>query len=254
MHDEFPDVYTHTFHIRYDECGPDRAVRAAVHLRLFQEIAYAHSGAAGFPLAWYEAQRVFWVVRRVHLIVHGRAEYGDALAYTTQVVGARRILARRVSMARRAKDGTPVATGVTDWAFTRDGTVPVRIDQRLAAAFPAMARSLTPRPLEEAATPDGVPPAPLRIRAGDLDGAGHANNPVYLDLLDDAVIRAGGHGVVAAHPRTYDLQFAAGARSEDALQDRAWREADRWHYRLEHVDGRLVAHGRLSRGEVRAGA
>ncbi|MDR7419786.1 MAG: thioesterase [Armatimonadota bacterium] len=250
VHDDFPNVYAQTFHVRYDECGPDRAVRAAVHLRLFQEIAFAHSGAVGFPLAWYEEHRLFWVVRRLRLIVHARAQYGDALTYTTRIVGARRILARRVSTARRVRDETAVATGVTDWVFTHDGAAPARINQSLATAFPAMARPVAPRPLDEPEVPADVVSRALRVRAGDLDGMGHVNNPVYLDLLDDAVVRAGGHHVVAAHPRTYNLQFAAGARADDALRDRAWREGDRWHYRLEHADGRLVAHGRLVAGEM----
>jgi acyl-CoA thioesterase FadM len=250
MHDEFPESFAQTFQIRYDECGRGGALRAAVHLRLFQEIAFAHSASAGFPPAWYEQERLFWVVRRLHLVVHAAARHGDALTYSTRVVGARRVMARRVSTAMRADDGSPVATGETDWIFTRDGAAPSRIDRRLAAVFPAMSRAVTPVPVEEPAVPPETVPSALRVRVGDLDSVGHVNNPVYVDLLDDAVVRAGGEAAVDAHPRTYDMQFAAAIRAGDMVRDLAWREGGRWHYRLERQDGGLVIHGRLSAGEV----
>jgi acyl-CoA thioesterase FadM len=242
------ESFSQTFHVRYDECGDGGTLRASVHLRLFQEIAFGHSAALGFPLSWYEQQRLFWIVRRIHLEVHESARYGDALVYTTRVVGARRVMARRHNEARRAEDGGLVASAVTDWIFTADGVTPTRVAEELATAFPAMARSVAPAPLEEPQPPDGIASAPIRMRASDLDAMGHVNNPVYLDLMDDAVLRAGGHEPVGAHPRTYELLYHAAATSGDALRDLAWRDGDRWQYRLERSDGLLVLHGRLSGG------
>jgi acyl-CoA thioesterase FadM len=254
MHDEFPKSFSQTFHVRYDECSAGRALRAAVHLRLFQEVAFGHSAALGFPLSWYEAQRLFWVVRRIHLVVHARAKYGDALTYTTQVQGARRVMARRVNTARQASDGALVASCVTDWIFTQDGVTPTRIVDALAAAFPGMLHPVAPSPLDEPRTPAGASLTPLHIRAADLDGVGHVNNPVYLDLFDDAVIRAGGLSSVAAVPRTYDLQYQAAATAGAAIQDVAWRDGAAWSYRLERAHGGLVLHGRLAEGERAFGA
>lgn len=243
-----PESFSQTFHVRYDECGAGGTLRASVHLRLFQEIAFGHSAALGFPLAWYEQQRLFWVVRRIHMVVHEPARYGDALVYTTRVVGARRVMARRVNDARRAGGGGLVATAVADWIFTADGITPRRVAEELARAFPAMARPVAPVPLEEPQPPGGTAATPLRMRASDLDAMGHVNNAVYLDLMDDAVLRAGGHDLVGAHPRTYDLLYHAAATSGDALRDLAWWDGDHWQYRLERGDGLLVLHGRLAGG------
>ncbi|MDR7456483.1 MAG: acyl-[acyl-carrier-protein] thioesterase [Armatimonadota bacterium] len=251
MTNEFPESFSQTFQVRYDECGADGAVRAAVHLRWFQEIAFGHSAVLGFPLSWYEAHRLFWVVRRVHLVVHAPARYGETLVCTTRVAGARRVMSRRASEARRT-GGALVAACVTDWVFTADGAAAVRIADELATAFPAMRRAVAPLPLEEPPAPGG-PRASVRPRLSDLDAMGHVNHPAYVDLLDDAVARAGGGQVVAAHPRTYDLLHHAAAAAHDDLRDLAWPADGAWHYRLERADGRLLLHGRLAAGERPAG-
>jgi acyl-CoA thioesterase FadM len=250
MHSEFPSAFSQTFCVRYDECGAGGAMRAAVHLRLFQEAAFGHSAAMGFPLAWYEQHRFFWVVRRLHLIVHAPAQYGDALIYTTAITGARRVMARRRSTAQCASKGTLVATCITDWIFTRDGVHPMPIAEAFAAAFPGMTGPVTPAPLGEPPVPERLARASFRVRVSDVDGVGHVNNPVYLDLLDDAVIRSGGGSAVGTHPRTYDLQYRASARAGDPLQDLAWTDGTAWHYRLERPDGDLLLHGRLVEGAV----
>ncbi len=252
MPDGLPDSFSQTFIVRYDECGPGGTLRASVHMRLLQELAFAHSAALGFPLAWYERHRLFWLVRRANLTVHSPARYGDALVYATRVVGARRVMARRFNTIRRRDDGTPVATALVDWIFTEYGTTPVRVAEALIKAFPAMAQPVAPIPLEEPHPPAGIAQPSLRIRVSDADAMGHANNAMYLDLLDDAIIREGGAKAIEAHPRTYDLQYSAAATAGAELHDMAWQENGHWHYRLEGPEGRLLLHGRLASGALPA--
>lgn len=246
MSSDTQNSFSQTFNVRYDECGTGGTLRASVHMRLMQELAFAHSAALGFPLAWYEQHRLFWLVRRVNLVVQAPAGYGDALVYTTRVVGARRILARRLNTVRRSDDGAWVATALVDWIFTENGTTPVRVPETLTSAFPAMTQSVAPIPLEEQRPPSGATRSSLWIRASDVDAMEHANNAVYLDLLDDAVVRAGGAASVGAHPRTYDLQYNAAAPVSVDLRDLAWHEDGLWHYRLEAAGGDLLLHGRLA--------
>lgn len=241
-------AFSQLFRIRYEECGATGTIRAAVYLRYLQELAFAHSAALGYPLTWYETQRRFWLVRRVSLVIHAAARYGEALTGTTQVVGMRRVLARRHNTIRRTSDGAPLATVVVDWIFTQDGVAPVRIPPEMASAFPSLEGTVAPSPLEERQPPAGVRWTPLRVRASDCDAMGHANNAVYLDLLDDAIIRAGGSAAVDAHPRTYDLQYHAAAGAGADLRDLAWPDEGLWHYRLESPDGALYVHGRLRGG------
>ncbi len=243
-----PNQYSLPFRVRYEECGPGGVLRAAVCLRYVQELAFAHSAALGFPLAWYETHRRFWLVRRVQLVVEAPAGYGEDLIATTQVLGMRRVLARRRNTIRRADDGAPVATAVVDWIFTADGSAPVRVAAPLVAAFPALGQTITATPLPEPAVPASAQWTARRIRLGDLDAMGHANNAVYVDLLDDALWRAGAGAVLQQYPRTYELQFHAAARADEALREALWEDADGWHYRLEAVAGGLRAHGRLRAG------
>ena len=236
--------FSQTFRVRYEECGPDGSARASVYLRYLQELAFAHSAALGYPLSWYEANRLFWLVRRIHLVVHQPAGYGADLLCTTQVVGMRRVMARRHNTIERT-GGAPVATAVVDWILTQNGEAPVRVPDEFAAAFPTSEGAVAPSTLQESYPPSGSAPAPLRIRASDADAMGHANHTVYLDLLDDAVIRAGGDTAVTAYPRTYDLQYNAAAPSGADLRDLAWCDGGTWYYRLEAPSGALHLHARL---------
>ncbi len=249
MLDDLPDSFSQTFTVRYDECGPGGTVRASVHMRLLQELAFAHSAALGFPLAWYARHRLFWLVRRANLVVRAPARCGDVLVYATRVVGARRVMARRFNTVHRSDDGTLVATATVDWIFTEQGTTPVRVPEGLIKAFPAMAQPVAPIPLEERHPPADITPSALRIRVSDADPMGHVNNAVYLDLLDDALVRAGGAKAIETHPRTYDLQYSAAANAGAELRDLAWRENGSWHYRLEGLGGNLLLHSRLAGGE-----
>ena len=245
-----PSAFSQEFRVRYEECGTSGEIRASVYLRYLQELAFAHSAALGYPLTWYETNRLFWLVRRVQLELHAPARYGDALTGTTQVVGMRRILARRRNTIRRTADGAPLATVVVDWIFTHDGVATARIPADFVAAFPSLEGTVAPAPLGEPDVPADALWTRVRIRFSDCDAMGHANNAVYLDLVDDAVIRAGGSAALERYPRTYDVQYDAAARAGAELRDLAWTANDAWHYRLESPDGVPYLHGRLRNEEI----
>jgi acyl-CoA thioester hydrolase len=240
-------AFSQVFRVRYDECGPGGGARASTYLRYLQELAFAHSAALGYPLSWYETQRLFWLMRRVHLIVYDGARYGEELRCTTQVVGMRRVLARRRNVVERA-NGTRVAEAIADWIFTRDGVTMARIPDDFVKAFPSLQDTVAPAALHERPAPAGAGRTLVHIRHSDADAMGHANHPVFVDVLDDAVTRAGGAPAVGAYPRTYDLQYDAAAEAGGGLQDVAWQEDGVWWYRLEDAEGRLTAHGRLAAG------
>lgn len=188
-------------------------------------------------------------MRRVHLLIHAPARYGDALTGTTQVVGMRRVFARRRNTIRRTVDEAPLATVVVDWIFTHDGVATARIPAEFVAAFASVEGTVAPAPLEEPDVPAGALWTPVRIRFSDCDAMGHANNAVYLDLVDDAIIRAGGGAALERYPRTCDLQYHAAARAGAELRDLGWVANDVWHYRLESPDGVPYLHGRLRGGD-----
>jgi hypothetical protein len=159
----------------------------------------------------------------------------------------RRVLARRCNVVERA-DGTRVAEAIADWIFTRDGVTMARIPGDFVKAFPSLQDTVAPLALQERPAPAGAGRTLVHIRHSDADAMGHANHPVFVDVLDDAVTRAGGAQAVAALPRTYDMQHDAAAEAGAELRDVAWRDNGVWWYRLEAPGSRLVAHGRLVPG------
>jgi acyl-CoA thioesterase FadM len=159
-------------------------------------------------------------------------------------------MARRLNTVRRASDSTTVAVALVDWIFTENGTTPVRIPDELKNAFPALGRPVAPVALEEGRPPQDAARIPVHIRASDVDAMGHANNAVYVDLLDDAVARAEDAKIVETHPRTYDLQYSGAATAGATLRGVAWRDGDRRHYQLERPDGTLLLHGTLAAAQA----
>ncbi len=240
--------------VRYDECGPGWSVRASTYLRLLQELAFAHSEALGFSPRWHESTRLFWLARRLHLEIRAPARHGERLVCTTHIVGARRVMVRRHSSVAREDDGARIAAAEVDWILTAEGTTPIRIPEQVASTFPGMERPVAPTPLAQRRPPTDAPHTSLWIRMSDTDAMGHANNPVYVDLLDDAVARAGGGDALAAYPRTYGLEFHAAAAAGAAVREAAWSEAGLWHYRLERQDGGLIAHAVLDASAGSKGA
>jgi hypothetical protein len=63
----------------------------------------------------------------------------------------------------------------------------------------------------------------------------HANNAVYLDWLEEALLLAdpeAAGAALASVPRRYRLEYAAAAAAGTRLEDAAWRDGDTWYYRL----------------------
>jgi acyl-CoA thioesterase FadM len=230
------------YRVRFDECGPDGAIRASSLLRYVQDAAWIHSDAAGFGRDWYREQALTWLIRAQSIDVEGEASYGDVLTVATEVVGWRRMWARRrTTMA--SESGTRVATALTDWVLLGPGG-PVRIPEAIHGAT-GDKPDFTPIRLRGAMPPDGATGVARKVRTSDLDPMGHVNNAVYVDYLEGGVARAGGEDGLRARPRRYVAEYVGSAEPEDELRDGAWRDGDGWAYAL--VDS---ARGELFRGRL----
>jgi len=215
-----PNTYTQPFRVRFDECGPDGTARSATILRYAAETAFAHSAAVGFPLSWYLTHGLFWLVRDARVDLAVPVEHAATLEVTTQVVGVRRVWARRVNAVRVAAGGR-VGTVTMDWILTDTNGRPVRIPPSMLAAFPIPPGDL--HRIQEEATP--IPPIGAltgrhRVFAHECDPRGHMNNAVYLDLFDDALAALGIDP--QARPVSYTLEYLRSARSGETVEYAAW--------------------------------
>ena len=83
------------FRVRFDESGPSGTIRSSVLLRYAGQLAWIHSEGLGFDRAWYRQHGLAWLVRAVDLEILRPIADGDELLGSTEVVGIRRVLARR---------------------------------------------------------------------------------------------------------------------------------------------------------------
>jgi acyl-ACP thioesterase len=224
------------YRVRFDEAGPDGAMRTATLLRYAQDIAWRHSEHLGFDRDWYQARGLGWVVRGVDLEVHARIPMGHTLRLSTAVVGHRRIWARRMGECRLA-DGRLAARVTTDWVLLDARGRIVRIPEDFGVAFvnPEVESEILRVPAA------GGPPAStleLAVRPRDLDPLDHVNNAVYVDWLEEALDGAGWLADVAAtFPRTLRLEYLASAARGDAITVELSGDAGAWSGRIRSAAG-----------------
>lgn len=192
------------YRVRFDEAGADGRVHASVLLAWAQDAAWVHSTSLGFGREWYAEHALTWLVRGAELRLLDPPLYGDEVVARTEIVGFRRVLARRLTTFC-ARDGRELARSTTDWALLDGAGRPTRIP----AGFTGL---VAVPPFEPIAVDTPAPLGPersvdLRIRARDIDPMGHANNAAYLDYLEEALTTAGIRDPIVTVRRTYRLVF-----------------------------------------------
>jgi acyl-ACP thioesterase len=227
-----------TYRVRFDEAGPDGRVRTSGFMRYAQDLAWQHSTGLGFGRAWYAERGLTWLVRAAELVVIDPPEMGTNVAARTRIVGIRRVFARRRGEFR-SEDGRLAGWVDTDWVLIDARGAPTRIPPVFTEVFgegqplPSIARVSLDR------TPADAAHLPLTVRPHEVDPYAHANNAVYLDWMDEALLAAGSAAAEAATrcPRRYRMEFALAAPAGTALDGAAWPEDGAWAYRLVGADG-----------------
>jgi acyl-ACP thioesterase len=243
--DRRPYRIVRPYHVRFEESTDTETMRTAIYLAWAADIAWQHSTLLGFGRDWYSERGLFWLVRAVRLdVLRPIATYSE-VSVSTQVVGYRRIAARRHSEVRDPS-GELIARIEIDWVMTNERGMPTRVPEEMiafitdeAATFEMLKVVLPPTP------PDAVE-LRFQVRRRDLDPMAHVNNSVYLDFLEEA-LEAAGHGdLLTALPRRYEIDFVASAERNDPLVGWTWALDDGWNYRLTRDDGTEVFRGRLT--------
>lgn len=243
-----------TYRVRFDEAGPDGIARASAYLRFAQDLAWLHSERRGFGRSWYRDRGLAWVVRAIDLTIEACLPTGAALIATTEVIGGRRVMARRQCDLRAEADGSPIARVVTDWVLTTTAGAPTRVPDAFAIAFGVPLGSFEPIRVDPGQPPADASRRSFGVRLHELDPMGHVNNAVYVDWLDEAIDLVDPVAIRVV-PRHYRLEYRAAAAPGADLVGRAWPDGLGWFYRLEDGAGRLCLGGRLDgRPDARAGA
>jgi acyl-ACP thioesterase len=132
-----------------------------------------------------------WVLRRLRLCVERFPRFGDALEVQTFCSGTGALVAERRSTVR---DGTGAAVeAVALWVhLDPDGAHPRPLPEGFESVYGTAAarRRVRARLRHPAAPPPRAPVRPWRFRAADLDLAGHVNNAVYWQVLEEELVPA----------------------------------------------------------------
>ena len=248
MNDRAPDTCTAPYRVRFDEAGPDGWLRTSVLLRYAQDVAWHHSASRGFGRAWYAERGLTWLVRAAELAVLAPVEVGAQIEGTTHVVGWRRVWARRRTDFRD-EVGSLVAWTQIDWVLLDRNGAPTRIPPEFDSVFgaPTVSSGLARVALDE--PPAGAHRRSFTVRPQELDPMDHANNAVYADWLEEAVIGAGDVPATRSVPRFARLEYAAPAEAASLVTADLWPERDGWSFRLRDDAGRDLLRARLEPGD-----
>lgn len=200
-----------------------------------------HSEALGFDRDWYAERSLAWLVRAAEVEVVGAVSTGRTLDVTTEVVGHRKVWARRRGEFH-LPEGALVATVLTDWVLVDGRGRLARVPEVFEARFPAPAMSESLLRVELPPPPGGAARRSFRARRHELDPVGHVNNAVYLDWLEEAVADASPEDAPRLDelPRRYRIDYAGAVAPGVDLEAVAWRDEAGWAYSLRGPHGELI--------------
>ncbi len=247
-----PDTCSAPYRVRFDEAGPDGRLRTSVLLRYAQDLAWYHSTARGFGRAWYAARGINWLVRAAEVAMVAPVPVGADLVGTTQVVGWRRVWARRRTEFHD-DDGALTAWVHIDWVLLDARGAPTRIPPEFDAVFGAPPATFGLARVDLGAPPSDAVGLTLVVRPQELDPMDHVNNAVYADWLEEAVLSAGGTETVGAIPRLARLEYARAAEAGATVEATTWREASgAWSCRVADAAGADLLRARIEPGSAPA--
>lgn len=233
------------YRVRFDEAGPDGRLRSSGYLRYAQDLAWIHSERAGFGRDWYSSRGLTWLVRAVELDIVSDVTYGTDLGVSTEVIGFRRVWARRRSQFHSSNSERPQAEAITDWVLLNERGAPTRVPAELVDYFADGVTDFTPLRLDLPLTATNAIGVPLAVRRSELDPMGHVNNAAYLDYLDEHFLTGVRRPGSLPIPRRYRAEFINSAEPGTELLGRGWDDGHAWCYRLEAEDGREMLRARL---------
>lgn len=171
--------------------------------------------------------------------------YGSELTVSTEVVGFRRVLARRRSEFHAYGSEGPAAVAITDWVLLNAGGAPTRVPAEIVNAYVEPEANFTPMRVELPPTPADAQAFPLAVRRSELDPMAHVNNAAYLDFLDEHLLAGSAAHPTLDVPRRYRAEFISSAEPGAELVGRGWQGETCWFYRLEGSGPRDMLRARL---------
>ncbi len=259
-----PRTHERTFRVRHVECDANGSLYPAHVLRYMQEAAMDASTAAGYSVAWYDAHGRMWLIRATDLTLLHPVRSDDRVIIKTWVADFRRVRSRRAYEIHNAESGQVVAQAITDWVYLDMTTLrPTTVTEAMVAGFwpeGPPSDELPPRvPFPADPPPEDAFTQPHVVQWRNLDQAGHVNNAIYLDFMEDCGAadpqRDGLTPQLDADapfvPRRFRLDYRLPALLGETLHVTTWTDAAtgaRRYVVLRADDGERLVGGVVTRG------
>jgi acyl-ACP thioesterase len=233
------------YRVRFDEAGESGHLRSSGFLRYAQDLAWVHSESAGFGRDWYGRHGLTWLVRSIELDILDDIAYGASLTVSTEIVGLRRVWARRRSEFTEQGAGRVLAVALTDWVLLNERGLPARVPPAILAVFPFPPETYTPLRVELPQPPAAAEHSTIAPRHSDLDPMGHVNNAVYLDYFEEHLAIVGRRGQIRRRPRRYRAEFIDAAEAGMTLTGEGWAAERGYDFCLRRDGGGELLRARL---------
>ena len=176
-------TFRHRDRVTLGDVSPAGRARLDALARWLQDAAYDDSRDSGL------ADSGVWVVRRLSLRVRRFPRLLDEIEVATFCSGVAALWAERSSLV--SCDGEVAVEAVALWVHLgRDGVRPQPLPAGFDAVYApsAMGKRVRARLRHPPAPPVGATARPWHFRGADLDLAGHVNNAVYWEALEDELV------------------------------------------------------------------
>jgi len=208
-------VFTDRARAGLGDVAPSGRVRLDTIARWLQDAAFADLLDSGVP------DDGAWIVRRLRLRVERFPRMHESVSVATWCSGAGGLVAERRSTVRGEAGGLVEASAL--WVHLDPvGARPRPMPEGFEAVYgpSAAGRHVRARLRHRGAPPEGAAAAPWRFRAADLDLAGHVNNAVYWQALEEELAGDGAREPLDAeieHRAAADVGEAAIVRDGEML-------------------------------------
>jgi acyl-ACP thioesterase len=176
-------VFRHRDRVTLADVSPAGRARHDALARWLHDAAYEDSLDSGIDGAGV------WIVRRLALRVRRFPRVREEVEVATFCSGTAPLWAERSSIVTCA--GEPVAEAVALWVHLQpDGARPRPLPEGFDRVYApsAMGKRVRARLRHPATPPEDAASRPWQFRGADLDLAGHVNNAVYWEALEDELV------------------------------------------------------------------
>jgi acyl-ACP thioesterase len=177
-------VFRHRDRVTLADVSPAGRARLDALARWLQDAAHDDWRDSGL-----DDDAGVWIVRRLSLTVHRFPRMLEQIDVATFCSGTAPLWAERSSLVYG--DGEVAVEAVALWVhLQRDGARPRRLPAGFDEVYGPSAMGRRPRAAlrHPAAPPARAPGRPWHFRGTDLDLAGHVNNAVYWEALEDELV------------------------------------------------------------------